>query len=175
MKANHNIAIHACAIQYQSLGIMIIGDSGSGKSELVLELINKGCTFIADDLVSIENKDQKIFISNPSNHYALHIRDIGIINVSDITTKIIQKSQLDIVIKLSKLSTLESAALDKKSYSINGIDIPLYTIHSSNSRNLALLIDTIIQKEQSLTQNTQNRLIHEQIAQLQGNLSCKLY
>ncbi len=144
-----NQAIHACALQIESLGVLILGMSGSGKSDLVLELIDNGYNFIADDLVLIEKINNQIYITNPNQQYQLYIRDIGIINVNNLNKKIIHRAPLHIVIQLitTQQNQYNNLELGPQTYKIDNKEFPLYKIHDVYNRNLALLIKNIIHIE----------------------------
>lgn len=77
------INIHATTISYKNKGIMIIGESGSGKSDLALRMImQKGAKLVADDRSEIDIKKGKIYAQCPDNiKNMIEVRGIGIMSM----------------------------------------------------------------------------------------------
>lgn len=78
-------SIHACLLNIFSIGVLLIGESGIGKSEISMELIKKGHRLIADDMVKISNVRDKLIGRAPESIYGLmEVRGIGIVDVARI-------------------------------------------------------------------------------------------
>lgn len=131
------------------LGVLIIGDSGIGKSESALELISRGYTFISDDVTLIrKSKNGKLIGSAPSlSQNFMEIRGLGIINIKGIFGEkvISSETEVNLVIKLEKwkkdkeYDRLGLESLQK--YSIMGLEIPQIIIPVAPGRNIATLIE----------------------------------
>jgi len=95
------ICLHATLVKLKSSGILLLGKSGSGKSDLALRLIeNKGARLVADDIVMIERKQNKIYGSAPDNlRGMLEVRGVGIV-----TYPHIKKSEINMAVKLADSS-----------------------------------------------------------------------
>jgi serine kinase of HPr protein (carbohydrate metabolism regulator) len=89
--------IHANALVFNASGLLIIGQSGSGKSDLSLRLIDAGGTLISDDYTILTSDDTQSLYASPPNKIAglLEIRGIGIV-----TVPYLEKHKIDCVIEL---------------------------------------------------------------------------
>lgn len=98
------ITMHGVLLDVYGVGILIIGESGVGKSEMALELIKRGHRFIADDAVEIKRVSQETLVGScPENiRYFLELRGIGIIDVKQMfgVQSIKATQSIDLVIKL---------------------------------------------------------------------------
>ncbi len=116
--------IHASCINFKKKGILLLGDSGAGKSEMCLRLIfEHGAVLVADDRVDIVIKQQKIYASAPQIlEGLLEVRGIGIIKL-----KYCRRSKIDMVVKLTnqKIERLP----EKEFYVFEGIKIPQISIN----------------------------------------------
>ena len=85
-----------------SIGVLLIGESGIGKSEISMELIKKGHRLIADDMVKISNVRDKLIGRAPESIYGLmEVRGIGIVDVARIfwnKISIMEKDNIDFAI-----------------------------------------------------------------------------
>jgi len=131
------------------LGIIIIGDSGVGKSESTLELISRGHKFISDDVTLFYINENGVLCGAApeasKNH--MEIRGLGIINIKEIFTDSIikEKAKVNLVIKLKRWE--EGKQYDRlglkfpKKYEILGKKLPQIIIPVAPGRNIALLIE----------------------------------
>lgn len=130
-------------------GILIIGDSGVGKSECALELISRGHLFVSDDVVQIHKDSNGKLIGSAaslSRHF-MEIRGLGIINILEIFGKksICPQVNIDLIIMLKRWK--EGKAYDRlglkfpENQKILGVDIPKISIPVAPGRNIATLIE----------------------------------
>jgi len=99
--------IHAVLLKLEQTGILIIGESGSGKSMLALELLRRGHQLVSDDAVLCFEQQNQLYGKNPLNlGQYLHVPQIGIINVCKIYGKhaYCSKQQIDWVLELGLAS-----------------------------------------------------------------------
>jgi len=77
------ITMHGCLLDVYGVGILIVGESGVGKSETALELIKRGHRFIADDAVEVRRVSSETLVGScPENiRYFLELRGIGIVDI----------------------------------------------------------------------------------------------
>jgi len=146
------VKISAGLLRILSLGVLIRGDSGIGKSESVLELISRGHRFVCDDVVQVKkDTNGKLIGTAPRlSRNFMEIRGLGIINIKEIfgTRSVLKQSGIDLVIKLSRLKKVQQ---DKEQdrlglkfpedYVVLGIKIPQITIPVAPGRNMATLIE----------------------------------
>lgn len=117
--------IHASCISYKNKGILFVGTSGSGKSDMVLRMIvQKFATLVADDRVNVEIKNNYVVASCPDPIKGLlEVRHLGIQQFS-----YIDSTKIDVVIELaSDLESLERLP-EPDFYEIFSIKIPKYKL-----------------------------------------------
>jgi HPr kinase/phosphorylase len=131
------------------LGVLIIGDSGIGKSESALELICRGHRFISDDVVQVRKTAGRRLIGKaPSlSRFFMEIRGLGIINIKEIfgSKSICRQAPIDLVIKLKKWHRKKEydrlGLRFPEDYRILGERIPQLNIPVAPGRNIATLIE----------------------------------
>lgn len=130
-------------------GVLIMGDSGIGKSESALELISRGHLFISDDVVQIQKGAGGKLVGSAtaiSRHF-MEIRGLGIINIQKIfgDRSIRSESKIDLIIMLKRWKAgMDYDRLGLKfpeSQQILGVDVPKITIPVAPGRNIASLIE----------------------------------
>ena len=96
--------IHGTLVTVFDKGILIMGPSGSGKSESVIDLIKLNHLFVADDAVKIVSSKDKIRGMPIAKDFPLHIRGIGIVNVAETygNASVKDSSEIDLVIELKQ-------------------------------------------------------------------------
>lgn len=142
------ITRHGVMVEVYGEGILILGDSGVGKSETAVELINRGHRLIADDAVEIKRVSSKTLVgSAPDNiRHFMELRGIGIVNARNIfgigAVKLTEK--IDMVIQLEPWDSQKAydrLGLEDEYVSILGIKVPSTTIPVKPGRNLAIIIE----------------------------------
>lgn len=142
------ITRHGVMVEVYGEGILILGDSGVGKSETAVELIKRGHRLIADDAVEIKKVSSKTLVgSSPDNiRHFMELRGIGIVNARNIfgvgAVKLTEK--IDMVIQLEHWDPEKSydrLGLDDEYMSILGINVPTTTVPVKPGRNLAIIIE----------------------------------
>lgn len=131
------------------LGVLIIGDSGIGKSESALELISRGHLFISDDVTQVmRTGDNKITGKAPSlSQNFMEIRGLSIINIKEIfgSKAVCKQGQIHMVINLKKWEygkKYDRLGLETpEEYEILGVKIPKISIPVAPGRNIAALIE----------------------------------
>src|SRR5436853_1742059 len=145
------------------VGVLIRGQSGIGKSECVLGLIERGYSLVADDVTRITSiEGREIRASSPEltrNH--MEVRGIGSIDVANIfgIGSIRIEKRLDLVVTLKdwhELEEVDRIGLDQESYEILGLQVPHVTIPVKPGRDIARLIEVAAmdQKLKGLGQNS---------------------
>ena len=145
------------------IGVLIRGQSGIGKSECVLGLIERGHSLVADDVTRMTSLEgRELMATAPEltrNH--MEVRGIGIINVANIfgIGSIRIEKRLDLVVTLKdwhELEEVDRIGLDRESYEILGLQVPHVTIPVKPGRDIARLIEVAAmdQKLKSLGQNS---------------------
>jgi HPr kinase/phosphorylase len=130
------------------IGVLIIGESGIGKSECALELIRRGHRLIADDVVYIKRvTGHRILGSNvyPFGHY-MEVRGVGIIDVSTLfgITSVRARKTIDMVVTLEhweENKDYDRLGLEEKTYSILDEELPHVTIPVQPGRNTSITVE----------------------------------
>ena len=142
------ITNHGVFVEVYGEGVLLIGDSGVGKSETAIELVKRGHRLIADDAVEIRRVSAKTLVgSAPENiRHFIELRGVGIVNARQIfgmgAVKITEK--IDMVIRLEPWNqdkVYDRMGLDNEYTDILGIKLPLLTIPVHPGRNLAIIIE----------------------------------
>jgi len=131
-------------------GIMITGKSGIGKSELALDLINRGHMLVADDRIDATRVHTSIICTAPKLlKRMLEIRGLGIVDVTRMfgANSYLNKCQLDFVIKLVKFDErIETDRLNpiNEARNILGLDVPMLTIPITEGKSLSVIIEAAV-------------------------------
>jgi len=136
-------------LQMFGLGVMVIGDSGVGKSESALELIARGHRFISDDVVQVRRTAAgRIIGKAPAvSRFFMEIRGLGIINIREIygAASICRQTRVDLVIRLKKWHRKKEydrlGLRFPEDFSILGVRIPQLNIPVAPGRNIATLME----------------------------------
>ena len=123
--------MHSSSVVIDDNGVLILGDSGSGKSDLALRLIDNGATLISDDISICKKNSNNIYLHCPPEIKGLlEVREIGII-----TVPFVERIKLQLVVNL-KSNNNERFTKDN-SITILGIKIPIINIEGKNSSAVA--------------------------------------
>ncbi|MBQ7611553.1 MAG: HPr kinase/phosphorylase [Spirochaetaceae bacterium] len=147
--------IHGVMVEVFGLGILILGDSGVGKSETALELVNNGHRLIADDVVEIYSLSDRALIAQGANSIIAHhmeIRGLGIINVQEIfgIGSILDSKRIDLVAKLEEWDNTkiyDRLGTDELTTTILGVKIPTLEIPIKPGRNIPAILETAAKNE----------------------------
>lgn len=142
------ITRHGVLVEVYGEGILLLGESGVGKSETAIELVKRGHRLIADDAVEIRRTSSKTLVgSSPENiRHFIELRGIGIINARRIfgmgAVKLSEK--IDLVINMEQWDpdkVYDRMGLEAQTTSILDLEIPSLTIPVKPGRNLAVIIE----------------------------------
>lgn len=141
------ITRHGVLVDVYGIGVLIIGESGVGKSETALELIKRGHRLVADDAVEIKRKDNALEGSAPEiiKHF-IELRGIGILDIKDLfgVGSIRDKKMIELVIELENWREdkyYDRLGLDDDVIEILGVEVYKNTIPIKPGRNLAMIIE----------------------------------
>lgn len=145
------------------IGTLIRGESGIGKSECVLGLIERGYSLVSDDITRVRFIEGRelVGMSSEINRFHMEVRGIGIINVASVfgVGAVRVDKRLDFVVTLkdwSKMEDVDRIGLDGDTYEILGLPIPHVTIPVRTGRDLARLVEVaaLDQKLKSMGTNS---------------------
>lgn len=139
---------HATTLDIKGIGVMIRGDSGIGKSECALALIERGHSLVADDLTVIRLLDERELSasSRPLNRGYMECRGIGIINIAEMfgVKSIRLEKRIDLVVSLRTWSpdvVEERTGLEENYYDILGVKVPHIEFYVRPGRDIARLVE----------------------------------
>ena len=128
--------------------MLLIGESGSGKSETAVELIKRGHRLIADDAVEIKRVSSSTLIGSapPLIRNYIELRGIGIINVANLygAGAVKDSVSIDLVVDIVPWDTrqvYDRLGLEDHYYELLDVQIPLNTIPVTPGRNLAVILE----------------------------------
>lgn len=169
------ITRHGVLVEVYGEGILLVGDSGVGKSETAIELIKRGHRLIADDAVTIRRVSAKSLVGEaPDNiKHFIELRGIGIINARRIfgmgAVKLTEN--IDMVINLElwdNQKVYDRMGIDSEFTEILGIKVPVLTIPVKPGRNLAIIIEV------AAMNNRQKKMGYNAAQELLSNLGMDL-
>ena len=141
------ISLHAVLLDIYGVGVLILGDSGVGKSECALDLIVRGHRLVSDDIVQVKRKGNVLNGSGPElTRYHMEIRGLGIINIKDLfgVAAVRLTKDLDMVVRLDPWQEgkeYERLGLDKHNCEILGVEIPFIEMPVAPGRHLSVLVE----------------------------------
>lgn len=145
------IKINGVLMDIMGQGILIRGQSGIGKSETALELVNQGHQLISDDLVEfyLNSNDEPVGRSVGKIKEWLEVRGLGIINIVDLfgVGAVLEEKKLDLVINLEKWDPkkkYDRLGEENLYFSILDNDIPMFNLPVAMGRNLSTLIEVAV-------------------------------
>lgn len=142
------ITRHGVLVEIYGEGVLIVGDSGVGKSETAIELIKRGHRLIADDAVEIRRVSNISLVGQASDNirYFIELRGIGMINAKRTfgIGAVKDQEKIDMVVNLENWDaskTYDRMGIDNQYTDILGIKIPVMTIPVKPGRNLAVILE----------------------------------
>jgi HPr kinase/phosphorylase len=148
-------SIHGVLVEVFGLGVLILGDSGVGKSETALELIHRGHRLVADDVVDIHCVNGNVLVGEGSNKIIGHhmeIRGLGIINITHMlgVRAIRDRKEVQLVVLLETWDAAKSydrLGTEEKTKDFLGVKIPMLEIPVKPGRNIPIIIETAAMNE----------------------------
>lgn len=143
------ISIHGVLVEVYGLGVLLLGESGIGKSETALSLIERGHRLVSDDIVRLKNIQDTILLGTgevSEFQHNMEVRGIGIINIEHLfgAGAVKKRSMVQLVVHLEEWDNKKEYERlgSNKSEEIIGISIPSITIPIKPGRSIPILIET---------------------------------
>lgn len=139
--------VHGVLLDIYGLGVLLLGDSGVGKSECALDLVVRGHRLVSDDVVEIKRRGDILIGTGPElTRYHMELRGVGIINVKDLfgVASVRLTKFVEYVLRLDPWKPgkrYDRLGLDEKVYEILGIPLPYVEMPVGPGRNLSVLIE----------------------------------
>ena len=142
------ISIHGVLVDVYGVGVLIMGESGIGKSEAALELIRRGHRLVSDDVVEIKRVSKKSLIgtSPEVTRFFIELRGIGIIDVKNLygVESVKMEQEINLVIQLedwNKDADYDRLGLEEKYVEYLGNKVAAHTLPIRPGRNLAIIVE----------------------------------
>ncbi len=140
--------LHGVLLDVYGIGVLLLGESGTGKSECALDLVTRGHRLVADDVVQVTKDGDRIVIGQGPERIRHHmeVRGLGILSILDLfgVAAIRYRKRIELVIQLEVWrpdQEYDRLGLEQQTYAILGVDIPLLRIPVSAGRNVAILVE----------------------------------
>ena len=143
---------HGDLLDIFAIGVLILGDSGSGKSECALELVYRGHRLVADDVVEVRRlRNEELIGQAPEEVRGLmEVRGLGLISIEQLfgVVAVRDSKPIDLVINLvsEKSEPVDRLGLSESSLEILGVARPLLSVPVAPGKSLALLIECAARK-----------------------------
>jgi HPr kinase/phosphorylase len=140
--------VHGVLIDILGLGVLIVGESGIGKSECALDLVVRGHRLVADDTVEIRRRGETVVIGacpELTRHH-MEIRGLGVINMRDLFGVASTRSskRVELVVQLERWDPsreYDRLGIDEPMYELLGLKVPLIHMPVAPGRSLAILVE----------------------------------
>lgn len=147
--------LHGVLVEVYGVGILLTGDSGVGKSETALELIERGHRLVADDIVELRCVNGNSILGSGANKLISHhmeIRGLGIVNVSQLfgVGAIRERKEVQLVVKLENWDpnkVYDRLGTETHTTDLLGVKIPHIVIPVKPGRNLPIIIEAAAMNE----------------------------
>lgn len=141
-------SLHGVLLEVYGLGVLLIGESGVGKSECALDLITRGHSLIADDKVQVKRypNGELVGFSHGTLRHHMELRGIGIINIHDLfgLASVRERAVIDLVIELEHWQSGRSydrLGLDETLFDILETPCPYIRMPVATGRNISILVE----------------------------------
>jgi HPr kinase/phosphorylase len=140
--------VHGVLMDVLGLGVLLIGESGIGKSECALDLVTRGHRLVSDDAVEVRRRAETVIIgtSPGPTQYFMEIRGLGLINIRDLFGVASTRSskRVEFVVELQRWDSArdyDRLGLDDAHHDLLGLHIPMVTMPVAPGRSVAILVE----------------------------------
>jgi HPr kinase/phosphorylase len=140
--------VHGVLMDILSLGVLIIGDSGIGKSECALDLVVRGHRLVADDAVEVRRRGETDLIGTcpELTRHHMEVRGLGVINIRDLfgVAATRMSKRMELVVQLERWDSAreyDRLGLEENAWELFGVRIPMVHMPVAPGRNLAILVE----------------------------------
>jgi HPr kinase/phosphorylase len=140
--------MHGVLLDILGLGVLLIGESGIGKSECALDLVVRGHRLVADDTVEVRRRGETVVIGacpELTRHH-MEVRGLGVINIRDLfgVASTRTSKRVELVVQLERWDTAreyDRLGIDENRYDLFGVKVPLLHMPVAPGRSLAILVE----------------------------------
>ncbi len=142
--------LHGSLADVFGVGLLFTGMSGIGKSECVLDLVERGHRLVADDLVMVTRRGTDVLIGrgHELSHHYMEIRGVGLIDIPKIfgIHAVRQQKRIEVVVVLEKwdaLAAVDRTGLDGETTTILDVELPKITVPLNPGKNITVIAEVI--------------------------------
>jgi len=143
-----SMTVHGVLLDVYGLGVLLLGESGAGKSECALELVHRGHRLVADDVVLLRRRSKSVVVgsSSPLTKHHMEVRGLGIIDVEALfgAGAVCDEKTVDLVIWLEPRQAgkeYDRLGIEDQKRTVFDVEIPEYVIPVEPGRNLSILVE----------------------------------
>ncbi|HET7321612.1 MAG TPA: HPr(Ser) kinase/phosphatase [Longimicrobiaceae bacterium] len=144
------ITMHGSLADVYGVGLLFVGRSGVGKSEAVLDLIERGHRLVADDMVIVSRRGNEVLIGcgHELQRHHMEIRGVGIIDIASLfgIRAIRQQKRIEVVVQLEQwdeTGTYDRTGLELQSMEILGVKIPRVIVPLNPGKNITVIAEVV--------------------------------
>jgi HPr kinase/phosphorylase len=169
--------IHGVLMDILGLGVLVVGESGIGKSECALDLVVRGHRLVADDAVELRCRAQSFVLGScpELTRHHMEIRGLGLINVQDLfgVASTRTSKRVELVVQLERWEPgreYDRLGVDDNYYELLGIRVPMIRMPVAPGRNVAILVEVAARNQLLRTRghHSARRLVDRLNEQLSG-------
>lgn len=169
--------VHGVLMDILGLGVLVIGESGIGKSECALDLVVRGHRLVADDAVELRCRAQSFVLGScpELTRHHMEIRGLGLINVQDLfgVASTRTSKRVELVVQLERWEPgreYDRLGIDDTYYDLLGIRLPLIRMPVAPGRNVAILVEVAARNQLLRTRghHAAKKLVQKLNDQLEG-------
>lgn len=141
---------HATLVDVYGTGLLLTGKSGIGKSEVALDLVERGHRLVADDAVQVTRKADRILMGQGNDllQHMMEIRGLGILDVRQIygISSVRMQKRVEMVVELclwEERGSIDRTGLERETASILGIELPLIRLPIFPGKNITVICETL--------------------------------
>jgi HPr kinase/phosphorylase len=142
--------VHGSLADVYGVGLLVMGNSGVGKSECVLDLVERGHRLVADDLVMVSRRGNDVLLGQAHDRQGHHmeIRGIGIIDIKTLfgIRAIRLQKRIEVVLQLEHWASdreYQRTGLEEDTIDILGIQVPRLTVPLNPGKNITVISEVI--------------------------------
>jgi HPr kinase/phosphorylase len=142
--------VHGSLADVYGVGLLFVGRSGIGKSECVLDLVERGHRLVADDVVLISRRGTDVLIgrAHELSFRYMEIRGIGLVDISALfgIRAVRQQKRIEVVVELAEWDSareVERTGLDGRQKSILGVDLPHVVVPLNPGKNITVISEVV--------------------------------
>ncbi|MEK9501200.1 HPr(Ser) kinase/phosphatase [Gaopeijia maritima] len=142
--------LHGSLADVYGVGLLFIGKSGVGKSECVLDLVERGHRLVADDLVLASRRGSDVLIGrgHPLQRHHMEIRGVGIIDIQKLfgVRAIRQQKRIEVIVQLEHWDETHNytrTGLDQETTEVLGVELPQVTVPLNPGKNITVISEVV--------------------------------